>query len=193
MPVTSEDVSTPLIIGRCQKSCLRMTLGGRFSFTRRAGKAVMRAGMRFRFSILLLFVLCFAPAFAVAQAFKRAEREAGLVLLLYAERAEAPAIRAIDAGLREALAARGGVEVFAEYFDFSRFPAERHAGGLIDSLLKKWRVAGAHPSSSSPRTMTPMAARKRKPRVARLLCERRFRRRARSHPTPSRVNCPTYS
>ena len=41
----------------------------------------------------------------------RAELASKCVLLLYAERAETQAIRAIDAGLREALAARGGVEV----------------------------------------------------------------------------------
>ncbi len=60
------------------------------------------------------------------------------VLLLYAERAETPAIRAIDTGLREAFAARGGVEVFAEYFDFARFPAERHAGGLTNLLSNRY-------------------------------------------------------
>jgi PAS domain S-box-containing protein len=60
------------------------------------------------------------------------------VLLLYAERSELPAIRAIDSGIREALAARGGVEVFAEYFDFARFPAESHSGPLIDLLRDRY-------------------------------------------------------
>jgi CheY-like chemotaxis protein len=44
----------------------------------------------------------------------------------------------IDLKLREAFAARRNVEVFAEYFDFARFPAERHAGGLIDLLRNRY-------------------------------------------------------
>lgn len=82
---------------------------------------------------LISFLLAFSLAVAA-----RAEPESKRVLLLYAERHELPAIRAVDAGLREALAARGGVEVFAEYFDFARFPAERHAGGLIELLRNRY-------------------------------------------------------
>ncbi|HEY5893615.1 MAG TPA: hypothetical protein VIT91_10330, partial [Chthoniobacterales bacterium] len=82
-----------------------------------------------------LVALLLAFSLAVAA---RAEPESKRVLLLYAERHELPAIRAVDAGLREAFAARGGVEVFAEYFDFARFPAERHAGGLIDLLRNRY-------------------------------------------------------
>lgn len=82
---------------------------------------------------LVSFLLAFSLAVSA-----RAEPESKRVLLLYAERHELPAIRAVDAGLREAFAARGGVEVFAEYFDFARFPAERHAGGLIDLLRNRY-------------------------------------------------------
>lgn len=57
------------------------------------------------------------------------------MLLLYAERAELPAIRALDAGIRDALTSRGGVEVFAEYLDFARFPAEQH-GEALNALLR---------------------------------------------------------
>jgi hypothetical protein len=89
--------------------------------------------MRSRFSILLLIALCFATSVA-AQVAVRAEPESKRVLLLYGGRYEFPAIRAVDTGLREAFAARGGVEVFAEYFDFARFPAARHTGGLVDLL-----------------------------------------------------------
>jgi Flp pilus assembly protein TadD len=59
--------------------------------------------MRSRFSVILLLALCFATA---AQVAARAEPESKRVLLLYGGRLEFPAIRAVDAGLREALAAR---------------------------------------------------------------------------------------
>ena len=47
-------------------------------------------------------------------------------------------IRAIDGGVREALQARGNVEVFSEYFDFARFPAAQHAGGMVDLLRDRY-------------------------------------------------------
>jgi len=83
---------------------------------------------------LFLFAVCLCSASVAG----RAEAESKRVLLLYAERAELPAIRAIDVGLREALVERGGVEVFAEYFDFARFPAEQHSGGLINLLRDRY-------------------------------------------------------
>lgn len=94
--------------------------------------------MLHRLSALFLFVLCLGPASARAQGAGRAEAESKRVLLLYAERAETPAIRAIDTGLREAFVARGAVEVFAEYFDFARFPSEKHSGGMIDLLRDRY-------------------------------------------------------
>ena len=60
------------------------------------------------------------------------------LLMLYSERNELPAIRAIDSGLREALSARGGVELFAEYLDFARFPAEHHSDGLLALLRDRY-------------------------------------------------------
>ncbi|WP_166442636.1 sensor histidine kinase [Phragmitibacter flavus] len=60
------------------------------------------------------------------------------VLLLYSERAGIPAIQAIDAGLVEAFAARGNVEVFSEYFDFARFPAKKHAEGQVEHLHDRY-------------------------------------------------------
>jgi hypothetical protein len=87
---------------------------------------------------LLLFALWLGTLSAKAQLPELAKAPQKRVLLLYAERVETPAIRAIDLKLREAFAARGGVEVFAEYFDFARFPAERHAGGLIDLLRNRY-------------------------------------------------------
>jgi PAS domain S-box-containing protein len=82
--------------------------------------------MHNRFAALFLFALCFATS-AAAQ-----------VLLLYTERSELPAIHAIDVGVREALAARGGVEVFAEHFDFARFPAQRNISSLIELLRTRY-------------------------------------------------------
>jgi signal transduction histidine kinase/ABC-type uncharacterized transport system substrate-binding protein len=90
-----------------------------------------------RFSVIPLLALCFATCVAT-QAAARTKPESKSVLLLYAERDELPAIHAIDVGLREALAARGGVEVFAEHFDFARFPAARYAGGLVDLLRNRY-------------------------------------------------------
>ena len=60
------------------------------------------------------------------------------LLMLYSERNELPAIRAIDSGLREALSTRGGVELFAEYLDFARFPAEHHSDGLLALLRDRY-------------------------------------------------------
>jgi ABC-type uncharacterized transport system substrate-binding protein len=93
--------------------------------------------MRSRFSVILLLALVFATSVA-AQVAARAEPESKRVLLLYGGRSEFPAIRAVDTGLREAFAARGGVEVFAEFFDFARFPAARHTGGLIALLRDRY-------------------------------------------------------
>ncbi len=84
------------------------------------------------FRILLWFLAL--GVIAVAQNGPASKR----VLLLYSERQELPAIRAIDAGLREAFAVRGGVEIFAEYCDFARFPAEKHSGGLVDFLRSRY-------------------------------------------------------
>ncbi len=93
--------------------------------------------MRSRFSAILFLALCLATSVA-AQVAARAEPEPKRVLLLYGGRSEFPAIQAVDAGLREAFAARGGVEVFAEFFDFARFPAARHTGGLTVLLRDRY-------------------------------------------------------
>ena len=53
-----------------------------------------------------------------AQVAGRAEPESKRALVLYGERLELPALHAVDLGLREAFAARGGVEVFTENFDW---------------------------------------------------------------------------
>jgi len=66
------------------------------------------------------------------------EIKAKRVLLFYPELAEMPVVRAIDSGLREAFVTRGGVEVFAEYLDFSRFPAEQQGGPLIELLHNRY-------------------------------------------------------
>src|SRR4051812_49279752 len=93
--------------------------------------------MRFGFWVILLLTLCLVIS-AAAQVATRPEPESKRVLLLYGGRSEFPAIRAVDTGLREAFATRGGVEVFAEYFDFARFPAAQHTGGLVDLLSDRY-------------------------------------------------------
>src|SRR6185436_12482860 len=62
------------------------------------------------------------------------------VLMLSSERSDLPSIPDFERGLRKGLAdPAGGVEIFVEYFDFGRFPMERHGAGLVRYLLDRYR------------------------------------------------------
>lgn len=94
-----------------------------------------------RFGILAILFLALRLLVPNAGAAGVGDREGPVhkrVLILYAERSELPAIRAIDGGLRDSFAARGGVEIFTEYLDFSRFPAATHADGLTTLLSDRY-------------------------------------------------------
>ena len=62
------------------------------------------------------------------------------VLVLYGERGDLPAIQAIEENMREVFqsAAAPHIEVFPEYLDFTRFPAERFEGCLVRYLQERY-------------------------------------------------------
>ncbi len=95
--------------------------------------------MRFCALLSLLWTLFWSLAWAKPSAVASTPQpESKRVLLLYTERHALPAIRAIDAGITEAIAERGGVEIFTEYLDFARFPADEHTGGLIEFIKSRY-------------------------------------------------------
>src|SRR5262249_36125682 len=61
------------------------------------------------------------------------------VLMLSSERSDLPSIPDFERGLRQSLVDQnGGIEIFVEYFDFGRFPAERHGAGLLNYLRDRY-------------------------------------------------------
>ena len=99
----------------------------------------LRRGMLVR----MVFLLLASSAACSAQAIRSGEPEPKRVLVLYGERLELPALHAVDLGLREAFASRGGVEVFTENFDSARFPVAQHTIALIDWLRDRYGAAEA--------------------------------------------------
>jgi hypothetical protein len=72
-----------------------------------------------------------------------ADDTAGLersVLVLYGERGDLPAIQAIEENMREVFhgAAAPHIELFPEYLDFTRFPAERFEKCLVRYLQERY-------------------------------------------------------
>lgn len=95
--------------------------------------------VRVRALVLLAASLGFAPGGAWAQTGSGADG-VKKVLVLYGERLEMPAIRAVEQGLREQFQASGEprVEWFSEYCDFARFPAEQHDANLVRYLRERY-------------------------------------------------------
>lgn len=62
------------------------------------------------------------------------------VLMLSSERSDLPSIPDFEQGLRKGLAnPAGGIEIYVEYFDFGRFPIEKHSASLVRYLHDRYR------------------------------------------------------
>jgi len=90
----------------------------------------------------VFFVLCAGGMMALAQrAVHGGSDEVKTILVLYGERGDLPAIRAIEENLRQVFhsSVSPRIEVMPEYCDFARFPPEQHSANLVHYLRERYR------------------------------------------------------